>query len=270
MTWYPRLVLVCTLGLACARRSPTLTTTPSPGEEDASREDASAAVDAAPTVAGDASTEDARSRTDAGGEPCTRAALQPGRCAQSPGPLRGSALEAWFIERGTKVPRRLSDDGVDGCEEQRTGPSATPMLVCVTHDPEVVDPSLGGSSPVQLVKVLNVFTLEDGRAKERFTIPFGVASSEWGELLFQTRYALAEDALAITVDPDECRQAPERLAAYWAAKKEEVRSSGVPQEGRQQLIRTMDRERAKGAARIAVVCRTAHSFPLRRPADSSH
>jgi hypothetical protein len=175
--------------------------------------------------------------------------------------VKGDAFVRWFAQQGVD-DRALDGMSVDGCEEVAFDPPDR-ALACVTTEPVTVDPSLGASGPTQIDTSLIVLCVHDRRLVKLAAVPIGVASSEFGELLFRARYAfdLATRSLDVVVDPEDCRAAPARLAKYWEPKLAEARKS----DQKHVLVRAIDLERQKGASRITAICAAAGRHALRAP-----
>jgi hypothetical protein len=197
---------------------------------------------------------------------CLAAVLQPGRCVPPPGALAGKSFGQWFAGQDVHDPKDLRTlDGlsVDGCEEVVLASPNERALACVTTEPVGVDPSLAMDGPTALNSSLRVLTVRDRRLVEILTVPIGVTSSEWGQLLFRARYALdgATRSLDVTVDPEDCAAANTRLATYWSEKIAEARRPGAQAD----LVHAMELERRHDASRVAAVCRAAKHYPLPPP-----
>ncbi|AKU99171.1 hypothetical protein AKJ09_05835 [Labilithrix luteola] len=87
-----------------------------------------------------------------------------------------------------------------------------------------------------------------------------MASSHWGELLFQARYVFdpSTRSLDVVVDAEDCKAAPTRLAQYWAPKIAGARGTLAAVD----LTRFIGLERQKGAARVAKICKAARRYIL--------
>ena len=216
---------------------------------------ASTTIDAGSTVPEAGSAREAKA--DAGAR-CVAAALQPGSCFPPAGPIKGEQFVAWFTKQG--VERKALDAvPIDGCDEVVVSVPEEKALACIKLEPVTVAPS-SADGPVQIETSLEVLSVRDRKPFELATVPLSVASSHWGELLFQARYAFdpSTRSLDVMVDTEDCKAAPTRLAEYWAPKLAEARGTPAAAD----LTRFIGLERQKGAARVAKICKVARRYKL--------
>ncbi len=215
--------------------------------------DPSITIDAGSTVPEAGATREA----DAGAR-CVAGALQPGSCFPPAGPIKGERFVAWFTKQGVD-PKALDAVPIDGCDEVVVGLPDEKALACIRLEPVSVDPS-SADGPVQIETSLRVLSARNRKPLELANVPLSVASSHWGELLFQARYVFdpSTRSLDVIVDAEDCKAAPTRLAEYWAPKIAEVRGTPAAAD----LTRFMGLERQKGAARVAKICKAARRYKL--------